>query len=242
MIIYFDDSGTHSQSPVAVAACYVAPTDQWAYFERDWKRITDDEHITVLHLADFDRHKNRRALERLIGITRIRTRMGFAAAVPKDEYDAIVLPDPKLKRIMGQFHYTFATQLCLGFVKHWKEQYASQEKVTYVFDQMSQGKGEIIRIFKEFEKNPSNFLGVIPAGYTFENKSAVTPLQAADLLAWHVHRHMIDCIIPDAPEKKLPSTKLLEEGILKTQYFKPGQLQKWCDDIKQQAFYKNLQI
>jgi len=242
MTIYFDDSGTHSQSPVAVAACFVAPTDQWEHFERDWKRIVDEEQIGVLHMADFDRHKNPRALERLIGITRIRARTGFAAAIPKDEYDAIVLPDPKLKRIMGQFHYTFATQLCLSFVKHWKEQYASQENIRYVFDQMSQGKGEIIRIFKEFENNPTNFLGVIQAGYTFESKNDVSPLQAADLLAWHVHRHMIDCILPDTHDKKLPSTRFLEKGTLKTQYFKPGQLAKWCEDIKDQAFYTTLQV
>lgn len=123
-----------------------------------------------------------------------------------------------------------------------KEQYAPQENIAYVFDQMSKGKGEIIRIFKEFETSPSNFLGVVPAGYTFENKEAVIPLQAADMLAWHVHRHMIDCIIPNAPEKKLPSTRPIEQGLLKTQYFKPGQLQRWCDDIKQQNFYKSLQI
>ena len=64
MIIYFDDSGTHSQSSVAVAACYVAPTDQWTHFERDWKLIADDEYIAVLHMADFDRHKNPRALRK----------------------------------------------------------------------------------------------------------------------------------------------------------------------------------
>lgn len=81
------------------------PSGSVGYFERDWKRIADDEHLATLHMADFDRHKTPRALERLIDITWIRTRMGFAAAVPKDEYDAIVLPDPKLKRIMGLTHH-----------------------------------------------------------------------------------------------------------------------------------------
>jgi Protein of unknown function (DUF3800) len=240
LTIYFDDSGTHAQSPVAIAAGYVTSDEQWDYFSRDWNRIRGEENLPVIHMADYNRTTGAHALERLIGMINVRIRMGFAAAVPKDEYDANVEPDRKLRHIMGSFHYSFAVKLCLSLVKQWKEQFASQDKIRYVFDQMSEGRGEIVSIFREFENEADNFLGVQLAGYEFRNKNDLQPLQAADVLAWHVYRQMTDCVIPDRPEQKLPSTKSLERGNLKTHYFRPGQLTRWCEEIKEQPFYRNL--
>jgi hypothetical protein len=33
---YWDDSGTNKESPIAVAACYVATKTQWDEFVKDW--------------------------------------------------------------------------------------------------------------------------------------------------------------------------------------------------------------
>jgi len=54
--IYFDDSGTHAQSSVAIAAAYVGSVEQWKFFERDWKDANAAEHFGVFHMADFSAH------------------------------------------------------------------------------------------------------------------------------------------------------------------------------------------
>jgi len=49
----WDDSGTDSQSPIVVAACYVAKKTQWDEFVRNWDEARKEEGFDVFHMADF---------------------------------------------------------------------------------------------------------------------------------------------------------------------------------------------
>jgi len=51
--VYFDDSGTHAESPIAVAACYAATKTQWDEFVRNWDDARREEGFDVFHMADF---------------------------------------------------------------------------------------------------------------------------------------------------------------------------------------------
>jgi hypothetical protein len=51
--VYFDDSGTHGQSEIAVGACYIAPKDQWDLFVKDLDLLRAKHGFDCFHMADF---------------------------------------------------------------------------------------------------------------------------------------------------------------------------------------------
>jgi hypothetical protein len=83
-IAYFDDSGTHKQSEIAVCAGYIASVEQWRHFERNWKEADNGEHFMPFHTADcragrkqftgWDEQRKERVIRRLIGIINARVR------------------------------------------------------------------------------------------------------------------------------------------------------------------------
>jgi len=60
---YCDDSGTHKQSPVAVAACLVSSVNKWALFQKAWCEVNAAENFGVFHMADFEGNYDRFATE-----------------------------------------------------------------------------------------------------------------------------------------------------------------------------------
>src|SRR5690349_14923735 len=80
--VYFDDSGTHPESNIAVAACYVGTCDQWTCLVRDWEAAQADEGFDVFGMADilngarefrqWSEDKRDRVIRRLITIARVR--------------------------------------------------------------------------------------------------------------------------------------------------------------------------
>jgi hypothetical protein len=94
--LYCDDSGTHVNSIVAVAGCYLSTVEQWAEFQSNWDAANQREHFGVFHMADFNAkqkqfsnpewsnsHKRDRTIRSLINIIKTRARFGIACAVVK---------------------------------------------------------------------------------------------------------------------------------------------------------------
>src|ERR1700726_4368789 len=114
-VVYFDDSGTHPASDVAVAACYVGDSEQWRYPEKDWEDARKTEGFKAFGTADilggkegfraWPKDKRERLILRLIAMTRLRVRSGFAYCVIKSDYDAEITD--KLRDKVGRFHYSF---------------------------------------------------------------------------------------------------------------------------------------
>jgi len=43
---YYDESGTHADSPVTVLAGLIGPVDDWVPFERDWRMVLKKHNLT----------------------------------------------------------------------------------------------------------------------------------------------------------------------------------------------------
>src|SRR5574340_1459803 len=145
--LYCDDSGTHPESQIAVAACYVGTVDQWKHFNREWSEANDAEDFGVFHMAPFVAHKQRfalpewqeeakreRTLRRLIGTINRRARIGFFGVVEKQAYEEEMPSDLKEEMKFGKNHYSFAVRMCLAKVFKWRWHYKIQEPVQFVFD------------------------------------------------------------------------------------------------------------
>jgi Protein of unknown function (DUF3800) len=209
--IYCDDSGTHSKSDVAVAGCYISTVDQWTELKRNWEAVNEREKFGVFHMSDFvakkenfsspewnDQIKRDRTIQALINLIKTRAQCGFAAVVTKSAYDQVVV-DGGLKHRYGDNHYAFAVRLCTAMVNRWRDKYRATEPIQYIFDRMSEGKGDIDKLFKTLVKGGEDAMrryGVFKDCWSFQDKAQVTQLQAADIWAWENYKYMIDCFVP----------------------------------------------
>jgi hypothetical protein len=204
--IHYDDSGTDPNQKIAVAACYVATPEQWIEFCRNWDEIDREEHFGVFHMAVFaanqkdspfenwDRVKKKRVLRKLCSVITTRAEVGFARAVSKKDYDAVIVDS--FRRYCGEFHYTFTLRQCAGAVALHRKTYHEKSSMRCIFDWMAKGnaKREITSVMdaalikSEIEKQTTGVMSL--EGYSFEKKSVVIPLQAADILAWTIYQKM----------------------------------------------------
>ncbi len=250
--LYCDDSGTHSQSPIAVAACFVAPILQWEHFTKDWNAANAAEQFGVFHMADFvahkeqfafpewqDEHKRARTIKRLISIMTTRRKQGFFSVVEKSAYDEEVPQALKEKRKLGNNHYTFAVRMCMAKVLKWRMKYGYKEAVEFVFDQMSKGKGEINAVFEEALKEGDEKALVHgisrDAGWSFQSKAKVLPLQGADILAWEALHYMQKYFLPDVKEEPRKSYGALIEKAMDRGYHDRETLRKWVAHVKEKT-------
>jgi hypothetical protein len=200
--VYFDDSGTHQESSIAVGAAFVSTVEQWKEFSRNWEEVKEKEGFKVFHMAEFaanhgefekwDNAKRRRVLNRLCNIIRIRTQGGWATSVTKKAYDQVIV-EP-FREWAGRFHYTFCVRQCAGKVAKWRERQKPPASLRYVFDRMSRGKGEIMSVLDRAIRGSeieSKTTGIKPlSGYAFDDKAEVLPIQAADIYAWTMLQRM----------------------------------------------------
>jgi hypothetical protein len=208
--LYCDDSGTHPNSDIAIAGCYIATVDQWKELKRNWEETNAKENFGVFHMADFvakkkqfalpewqDDGKRDRTMRALIGTINARARIGIAAAVIPDD----------LRERLGQNHYTFAIRMCMSFIERWRQQHGHTEPIQYVFDRLSKGKGDIedaLSIAASGGSDAVRRYGVYQGGWSFENKADVIQLQAADIWAYENYRYASDrYFAPEAQRAKL---------------------------------------
>jgi hypothetical protein len=194
--IYFDDSGTHEESNIAIAACYVSTAEKWARFETEWREIAAQEGFETFHMVDFAAaqgefkgwadSKRRYVLGKLCSLINIRVRAGFIAGVRKLEYDNLF--QGAFRDYCGRYHYSFVLRHCITGVRGWRNEFEPSCTLQYIFDQMGKGKGEIMAVMdKAIEKSQQDALNgsaLALGGYAFQNKKLILPLQAADILAW----------------------------------------------------------
>jgi len=202
--IFFDDSGTHPESSIALAACYASTVEQWKELERNWNEAKRDAQFNKFDMVEFaagrgefagwSDTKKRRVLLRLCSIINTRVEVGYAVAVRKRIYDTVI-KNP-FRVLCGQFHYTFAVRHCATSIADWRRKHHKAASMKYIFDQMStnQGKGEIMTVMDAAitkSERESRTTGVPPlTGYSFESKTSSLPLQAADILAWTTLQQM----------------------------------------------------
>jgi hypothetical protein len=215
---YIDDSGNDGRSPVFILAGYVSFAEKWKAFNEDWGKLLTPENgypINALKMTDVFRNRKRNSRyfgwednerdERLKAFTttiKHHALHGIVSVVPIESYSRLLkgrfttLP---LDRPYFLSFFGIMAQL-FNLNRHLK----LDEKIQFIFDTQD---SENISILKaEYER----FISVAPpviqpmsAGYpTFERDEDALPLQAADMLAWHVRRYYYDLHTGKQPENE----------------------------------------
>jgi hypothetical protein len=181
-----------------------------------WDEINAKENFGVFHMADFvakrkqfalpewqDDHKRKRTISKLINVITTRATLGIAAAVVKSAYDEVVPSD--IRPRLGKNHYTFAIRMCVAFVEKWRAKHNYTEPMQYVFDRLSEGKGDINEAFGIAASGAEDAIrryGIYEDGWSFQSKATVIQLQASDIWAYENYRYAVDRFFPHHDHKK----------------------------------------
>ena len=197
---YLDDSGTDIPSPVSCCAGFISPLALWKKFEQDWEaaRSVKGDEFECMHMAhcvfgnpdtefaNWSLEKKRRVLSRLRNIIKRRAVQGVGMATRKDYYERL-MPEEAKKKIGGNFNFSvFQTMALIG---SWRRMRSINDPIEYVFDWLEprdERRRELENLL-ENECERGNALaeyGLVSGGYFFRHKETVTPLQAADMMAW----------------------------------------------------------
>lgn len=181
---YFDASGTPDDCDAVVVAGFVAKSEQWIEFERNWREARSHYGVSRLHMREYahsvgefaswrdDKDKRARFLERLVNIIKTRTLHGFATAVMMDAYREV-----DKRYCLGEVHRPFALGgiACIDKVRRWSAQRGiPQEEMAYIFEDGDEDRSNLTQAAqKQFRLTPS-----------YVQKDGSYALQAADLLAY----------------------------------------------------------
>jgi hypothetical protein len=239
-----DDSGTDANTPVAVAACYIASKEQWNGFVRNWDEVREREEFDVFHMSEFmarpeaghkpfcdwDNTKKDRVYRKLASIINTRILRGFAVAVPKAPFDRFVFQE--FKDGFAADHYTLAIRTMLDLICDWREANQIYDLMQYVFDRGSLSQDRIEQIWKSESKLNSNLTaaryGMTPTGIMFEDDALFKPLQAADIFGWQVQNHMRRTAMIGIPTtaRAHPNAEMIQGNrLVNVAYFGTEQLQ-----------------
>lgn len=188
---FFDDSGHVDNGRVLIASGFVAPVGQWKLFEKDWSAILrhPDFEIPYVHMKEFRnykdkfaRFKNNLALEtslfkQLHRAIHNRAAESFGCVVLLDAWDAA----NKEFAVEERYGHPFALAGAVtvhNAIRWMRQERPESDRIKFVFDHGTDGRGFL-------EKECKDRWGVIPVPGDFREDS---PLQAADHLAWEMHR------------------------------------------------------
>lgn len=194
--VYFDESGTHSGSRVMSMAGYWFTADQARKFSRDWGKELARFGINAAHQTDcalgFGEFRNMSKSERvevqkaLILHIKRRSSFSIAIALGRSMYENIfdgVVGAPSA--------YTFLLLLCVNKIAEEIEYRQYSGKVAYFFEAGHADANEANK-FMNFIAEQTR-LGAAKqfryGGHAFIDKSEGLPLQAADMMAWHVRHY-----------------------------------------------------
>jgi Protein of unknown function (DUF3800) len=185
---YFDESGTHSGSPILAVGGLLAPQDAWVQFAGKWSRALQKCGLAQFHMVEFE---NRRGAYKVLSETErteLITRLtdiiaetavvGVAAALVKGDYATL----QETENFTFGSEYSFCANECVRLFKDWMNAQGSQRRIVYVFEKGAEGVSGLRQSFEEgLESDPDRYH---LQGLHFFTKADHTQLQAADIFAY----------------------------------------------------------
>jgi hypothetical protein len=190
--LFADESGTHAQAVGTLMAGYLCTEKEWMTIRKPWQRAHQKARLAKpFHMTDFvtpghpdyahlsDKEKKELIGTLAAGICCAR-RWGFIAAVLRQDYEAVFLPEIK-KRLGDPYMYVF--WLFMKTVISWATEHLPRgEKILCVFGEKKDMKTRAQDAYYELRTRHD------PHGYLYDNclflpVRAQPHLVAADILA-----------------------------------------------------------
>jgi|GEM_PF-5082919 len=222
--LFVDDSGNDAPSPVFVLAGYVATIEQWEAFAVEWQEtldIEDPRPMRKMRMSDafqshskqsvfygFSQEQISNRIQKFSVIPAKYLRHGVVCVIPKDLYH---------RYFASQFqHNIFDKPYFLAFFSIMRDMFhlsdAGGHNVEFVFDTHEQDKAVLMREFDRFvslapPKIKASIGNSVP---DFKSDDEVLPLQAADMLAWHIRRRYFEMQKGVIPKDQINNSTLMK--------------------------------
>jgi hypothetical protein len=198
---YFDESGIHSGCPALTVAGWLSTELQWKKFQKEWDDALQDAGLTYFHMTDYENRqgsykhwtnpKREAVLKTLHKIIRKRAIIPVSASVPIQLYK-----DIRQNYAKPNSPYIFCVHQCLLQLEVWARENRDNRNVKYVFERGSGFGNDLSGLFQHLMKDPIKKHRFRLASWQFGDKRMLTPLQAADLLAYESNKEMLNFIVP----------------------------------------------
>lgn len=184
---YFDESGSHSGSPILCVAGYLFEKDKCRQLDLEWAEVLHGFQLPYFRMVDcahgagpfeqLNRQERIQCETLMIELVKKYMLQGFSVTVDEIQYDIWRRDEYPL---FGSA-YTWCCWMSLLAVESWAEKANFDGKIAYFFEAGHDSQAESNRVMTESMDIP----GVRYASHAFAKKRDMRPLQAADMLAWH---------------------------------------------------------
>ena len=191
---YLDDSGSDAGNPYVVVAGFAASVEQWDRFTDEWLTVEKEFAAPPFHAKSFDdarrghgfysewaEARRRDYMNRLLGVIVRRTFMSFSTGLSTSAYNAVVRPDPKLRKYFKS-SYGFAALHTIIRMEDWRNRTRPGVPLSFVLDEGHANSGEVRSVAKEVLVGADRLI----EGVTTADDEKLPPLRAADLLAFEL--------------------------------------------------------
>jgi hypothetical protein len=216
---YFDDSGTHDQSPLVVIGGPVFTRIKFKEFSKRWAKMLKDRRIEPpLHMTDFVALGKHASMapefkrELFIAAARIINDLKFysvAVMVSRDDFEAELSKEVK-KNLIGPYAFAFFSAV-LSNLSAIGQSKLFEGKISYLVDLGSAFPEQLRAAHALIVKAQQGTPGEARIGaFAQDTDTNVAALQAADAIAWSTRRRHLDGGLPEGFE---PLNAVLDERL-----------------------------
>lgn len=194
---YIDDSACEEGDRRLFMAGYINSVDAWSAFAEHWQReLNNAPSVAYLRMVEAKALRGQfrgwqaierdKKLERLAALIRLFMPESFHFSVDRKDFDNLIAPN--VARGIGSPHYVGVFAI-VAMVTRYLAKRGVEAKVDFIFDQQSGVDADIAIFFEYMTKNiPKEARKLISGIPIFRDDKDMVPLQAADMLAWHLRR------------------------------------------------------
>jgi len=192
---YFDESGTHSESPILAVGGLLAPQDAWVEFAGKWWRALQKYGLAQFHMVEFENRvgaykglSNAERTELISRLTDIIAETAFvsvAAALVKADYATLC----QTENVTFGSQYSFCANVCIRLLKDWMDAHGARRRIVYVFEHGAHGASGLREAFEAaYDIDPDRYH---LQGLHFLSKADSPQLQAADIFAYETPKQAL---------------------------------------------------
>lgn len=210
LVAVFDASGKED-TPCIVVAGFISSPKDWDAFDDGWTARLKQDGLDYFHMVEFahskkqfangwkeDEARRQNLLADLLTIITGTVYRQFGCAIEMENFDKLSAENKKEFSLNA---YALAARTCAADIRRWLDEQKWPSRTAYVFEDGDEGKGLLI---KRFEKDALPTPSFKPKFEVTKDGTSkpFTPLQAADILAYEVHKPYRDVLEGKPPVKK----------------------------------------
>ena len=191
---FFDESGTDGASPHVAVGGYVAPLENWASYEVEWRQFLSDFRIEHFHTTDMLSQKKefseefgwskRRVKQALSVADEIINRHALFGITSYANIEACEAAFPLKERKRGKKfadEYALASITVVSKVCKWAQRFGYSNPISFIFEDGAKGKGIVMEVLDHWKKNEFE-IAYLMGTWAFGDKERLPQLHSADKL------------------------------------------------------------